>query len=169
MENKNTYKNFKEAADSNFAVVKHVFSNRPGITVKEPNSQYSPYDGVAIYVVNGVTTVVLVEVKRRQFDYETLMERFGCELFLEKSKYDSLMEHSGAMCRALPVNVNVLYLNTLSCGRMVIFDLMKIGSPVWTDIAMNARTYENRAKKDKRVAKLHVSKSVLNVVANIPE
>ena len=164
----NTYKNLKEAADSNFAVVKHVFSNRPGITVKEPNSEYSPYDGSVIYSVDGVTTIALVEVKRRQFDYDTLINRYGGELFLEKSKYDSLMAHSGAMCGALPVRVNVLYLNTLSCGRMVIFDLMRIGTPVWTDIAMNTRTYGNCTKKDKRVAKLKVSLAILDTVVNVP-
>jgi hypothetical protein len=76
------------------------------------------YDVFDAYLLNPQTGVEhIIEAKCRNFTLDHLLRNYSAELIIEKHKYDALMKLSE------DTGKKAYYVNFLSCGAVIIFDL----------------------------------------------
>lgn len=164
----NIYNSFQEASNSNWDLLVELFKGSKNFKLIKPNRINSVYDGILTTKKDGKTIVILIEVKRRQFTLETLVNEYGSTLFLEKEKYTYLHKQAKRMDNGDPNReVKVWYLNKTRDGYYFIHDITN-RDLAWVPITMNNITYsKNQTKKKKLVALLHTSDAIVAKQTNI--
>lgn len=137
----NYYKSFQKASDSNWQLLVDIF-NESKFKLIKPSKINSCNDGVLVFK----NKIIIIEVKRRQFDQDDLMNKFEGKFFLEKSKYNSLHKvRTEYKSKYRGKEVLIWYLTKTSDGMIYLYDITD-KTYKWVKRPMKLRTYEENPK-----------------------
>jgi hypothetical protein len=162
----NAYNTFQEASDSNWDLLVDIFGTSKDFKLIKPSRKNSVFDGILTCKKDGRDVVILIEVKRRQFNIQTLQKEYENTLFLEKDKYTYL--HAQAKNLKSPGReIKIWYLSKTIDGVVFVHDITDVDYQ-WISTKMNSVTYsDNQIKKQKLVALLHTSTALLARQTNL--
>jgi hypothetical protein len=149
------FKNFQEASDANFNLVKDIFQ-KSSFKVIKPTLYNSVYDGIIQKrKADGTEDFIIIEVKIRNFDSDHLKRNFSNTLFMEQKKFKYLHKAADKL-KFSGRNIKIWYLNKLSDGQVYIFDIT--GKKYkWKELVMNNVTYSTTIEKiTKKITELNV-------------
>lgn len=160
------YNSFKEADESNWKLIEDIFGKDKHFIIMRPKKNNSYYDGLVFYRKNGIDHLVLVEVKRRQFDSSTLERSFGNKFILEQHKYKNLhnsIKKDPQVSKLLYKSgrvPSIWYISETSDGHFYIHDITNRKYD-WYEIESIDQTYaEVQQKKIKKVAYLSIDEVI---------
>lgn len=146
---KNHYDSYQDASNSNWSLLKEMFSTSKRFKLIKPKRHNSVYDGILATKKDGKDIIVLIEVKRRQFTSHTLHNDYKDTLFLEKDKYKYLHKARKKFLEGDNREVYIWYLSKTSDGYVYLHDLTDKDF-CWVNRDMNEVTYvanPNNVKK----------------------
>lgn len=163
----NYYNSFQEASNSNWELLVELFGKSDKFKLIKPSTINSVFDGILSTTKDGKNVVILVEVKRRQFDINTLQNEYENTLFLEKDKYTYLHKRAEEYAKAPGRTVLIWYISKTKDGVVFVHNITN-KDYAWVSNLMNSVTYsEKQSKKHKLVALLHTSDAILARKTNI--
>lgn len=163
----NYYNSFQEASNSNWELLVELFGKSDKFKLIKPQKINSVFDGLLSTKKDGKDLVILVEVKRRQFDVNTLQNEYENTLFLEKDKYTYLHKRAEEYAKAPNREVKIWYISKTSDGVIFVHDITNKDYN-WVSTKMNSVTYtDKQAKSLKLVALLHTADAIFARKTNI--
>lgn len=163
----NTYNSFQEASDSNWDLLVEIFGKSDKFKLIKPQRKNSVFDGILACKKGDKEIIIMIEVKRRQFDIHTLQNEYDNTLFLEKEKYTYLHKRAEEIAKMPGREVKIWYLSKTTDGVIFIHDITEKDYQ-WIPTRMNSVTYtEKQVKREKLVALLHTSDALYCIKTNI--
>lgn len=151
----NFYKSIDDAGKSNSNLILNFFKN---YKIFLPKSKFSSFDGI-VYMKN---IYHIIEVKRRQFSNEYLLNKYNGELMLEKEKIDKLINEKIKFENLYKSKkFKCWYISKTNDGYIYIFDISTYDNINFIKMNIRNRTYgSNIYIKEKIVAFLNIKDAI---------
>ena len=164
--------NMTEAGLTNYKLLEDTFGASPNYLLLDPVDEFSVYDGVISsnnkgkhlqtrdtvqnHIIDPTRSYVLIEVKRRSFNFTRFMSLYGGTVIYERKKHEA-MQHELSKWND---NAGMWYLSTTSDGFMHCWDTTKMKLN-WETRKLRSSTYGDTTPIDKEIAYLNVKDAIV--------